>query len=169
MLEKSLTSHAGRKFISLEQVILSIGRMLIPAFTFFFLAFTLLYSGAALVEFLRPILDTGDFQEGLVRGLHMGVVALAVYELAQIVYQEYDMLGAPESAVPRIRRGIIRFVAVVCTALVLESLIMVIKYNQKDLAGFLMYPVAVIAATALLLIALGVFTKLTAEVGAKAP
>ncbi len=167
--KSSVHAHASQKNVSLEQLILSIGRVLVPAFTFFFLAFTLLYAGAALVEFLRPILDTGDFQEGLVRGLHMGVVALAVYELAQIVYQEYDMLGAPESAVPRIRRGIIRFVAVVCTALVLESLIMVIKYNQKDLAGFLLYPVAIICATALLLIALGVFTKLTADVSAKEP
>ena len=60
--------------------------------------------------------------------------------------------------IPR-RRGLIRFVSVVRTALVLESLIMVIKYNQKDLAGFLYYPVAIITGAALLLIALGVFAK----------
>jgi hypothetical protein len=38
---------------------------------------------------------------------------------------------------------------------------MVIKYSQQDLAGFLYYPVAIIAAAALLLIALGVYTRLT--------
>src|SRR5437868_357087 len=148
--------RTGVRIVSLDQFILLIGRVMVPAFTFFFLAFTLLYAGAAVVEFLRPILDNGDFLDGLVKGLHMGVVALAVYELAQIVYEEYDALGAPETVVPRIRRGIFRFVCVVCTALVLESLIMVIKYNQKDLAGFLMYPVALIAAAAGLLIALGI-------------
>lgn len=64
----------------------------------------------------------------------------------------------------RIRRGIIRFVSVTCTALVLESLIMVIKYSQKDLAGFLYYPVAIIVAAALLLVSLGAFARLTSGV-----
>jgi len=53
---------------------------------------------------------------------------------------------------------------VVFVALVLESLIMVIKYSQQDLAGFLYYPVAIIASAALLLIALGVFIKLSVPV-----
>lgn len=158
----SLLTRADVKAISLDQLMLRMRRIMAPAFTFFFLAFALFYAGAAMVEFMRPILDNGDILEGLIKGLHMGVVALAVYELSQIVYEEYDSLGPPETMIPRIRRGLIRFVSVVCTALVLESLIMVIKYNQKDLAGFLYYPVAIIASTALLLMALGVFAKLTA-------
>jgi hypothetical protein len=126
--------------------------------------FALFYAGAAMIEFMRPILNNGDILDGLVKGLHMGVVALAVYELSQIVYQEYDAVETPESIVWRIRRGLIRFVSVVCTALVLEALIMVIKYSQKDLAGFLYYPVAIIAASSLLLMALGVFTRLSAGI-----
>lgn len=155
------------KTFSLDQFILRSRRVVVPAFTLFFLTFALLYAGAAMIEFLRPILDNGDILEGLVKGLHMGVVALAVYELAQIVYQEYDANetpGNPDSIVWRIRRGLIRFVSVVCTALVLESLIMVIKYSQKDLAGYLYYPVAIIIAAAVLLMALGVFTRLSAAI-----
>jgi hypothetical protein len=94
----------------------------------------------------------------------MGVVALAVYELAQVVHQEYDMSGKPSDAIRRIRRSVTRFASVVFVALVLESLIMVIKYSQQDLAGFLYYPVAIIASAALLLIALGVFIKLSVPV-----
>lgn len=146
----------------LEQLMQRIRRMLVPAFTFFFLSFSMLYAGAAVVEFLRPILSDGDMLEGLVKGLHMGVVALAVYELAQIVAQE--SIELPGNIVRRIRRGLIRFVSVVCTALVLESLIMVIRYTQKDLAGFLYYPVAIICAAAVLLMALGVFTRLSTGV-----
>jgi len=44
---------------------------------------------------------------------------------------------------------------------------MVIKYSQKDLAGFLYYPVAIIVAAALLLMSLGVFTKLTDRLAAR--
>ncbi len=145
----------------LERMISQISNILVPMFTLFFLLFALFYIGNAAVEFFRPILDAGDLNEGLVKGLHMGVVAMAVYELAKIIYQEYDPAGTNDSVIPRMRRGIIRFVSVVCTALVLESLILVIKYSQKDLAGFLYYPVAIIAAAAALLMALGVFTKLT--------
>lgn len=101
----------------------------------------------------------------MVKGLHMGVVALAVYELANIVSQE--SIDLPENIVRRIRRGLFRFVSVVCTALVLESLIMVIRYSQKDLVGYLLYPVAIVVAAAFLLIALGVFTRLSTGIASE--
>jgi uncharacterized membrane protein len=155
----NLGSEVDIKAFSLDLLFLRIRRFMVPAFTFFFMTFSLLYAGAAAIEFLRPIIDSGDILEGLVKGLHMGVVALAVYELANIVSQE--SVDLPENIVRRIRRGLFRFVSVVCTALVLESLIMVIRYSQKDLAGYLFYPVAIVAAASLLLIALGVFTRLS--------
>lgn len=90
------------------------------------------------------------------------MVALAVYELAQIIHQEHDLAARPHSIIIRVRRGVARFGSVVFVALVLESLIMVIKYSQQDLAGFLYYPAALIVSAAFLLLALGVFIKLTA-------
>jgi hypothetical protein len=57
-----------------------------------------------------------------------------------------------------------RFASIVFVALVLESLIMVIKYSQQDLAGFLYYPVAIIASASFLLMSLGVFIKLSSSV-----
>lgn len=148
----------------IQTIMQTVRRLIVPMLTLFFIGFTLLYAGAAIIEFWKPILNDGDVLEGLIKGLHMGVVALAVYELAQIVYEEYDTTGRGDNMlVARIRRGIIRFVSVVCTALVLESLILVIKYSQKDLVGFLLYPVAIISAAAFLLVALGVFTRLTHE------
>jgi hypothetical protein len=144
-------------------IIQSVPRVLVPLFALFFLSFALLYATSAIVEFIKPILSDGDLTGGLVKGVHMGVVALAVYELAQVVHQEYDKSGKPSDAIRRIRRSVTRFASVVFVALVLESLIMVIKYSQQDLAGFLYYPVAIIASAALLLISLGVFIKLSSS------
>jgi hypothetical protein len=144
-------------------IIQSVPRVLVPLFALFFLSFALLYATSAIVEFIKPILSDGDLTGGLVKGVHMGVVALAVYELAQVVHQEYDMSGKPSDAIRRIRRSVTRFASVVFVALVLESLIMVIKYSQQDLAGFLYYPVAIIASAALLLLSLGVFIKLSSS------
>jgi len=151
------------KTSSVVAIIQSVPRVLVPLFALFFLSFALLYATSAIVEFIKPILSDGDLTGGLVKGVHMGVVALAVYELAQVVHQEYDKSGKPSDAIRRIRRSVTRFASVVFVALVLESLIMVIKYSQQDLAGFLYYPVAIIASAALLLISLGVFIKLSSS------
>ena len=80
------------------------------------------------------------------------------------MHQEYDKSGKPGDAVKRIQRGVTRFGSVVFVTLVLESLIMAIKYSQQDLAGFLYYPVAIVAGASLLPIALGVFIKLSGSV-----
>jgi hypothetical protein len=146
---------------TLNRAITALPRIFVPAFALCFFALSVCFMLLALAEFAAPILESGDFMGGLVKGLHTGVVALAVYELAQIVHQEYDHEGKPQNVMARIRRGVARFGSVVIVALVLESLIMVIKYSQKDLAGFLYYPAAIIVAAALLLTALGVFAKLT--------
>ena len=153
---------AGNSLDALNRAITALPRLFIPVFALMFFALSVAFMVLALFEFMAPILENGDFMEGLVKGLHTGVVALAVYELAQIVHQEYDHEGKPQNVMARIRRGVARFGSVVIVALVLESLILVIKYSQKDLAGFLFYPAAIIVSAAFLLIALGLFARLTA-------
>jgi len=91
-------------------------------------------------------------------------VSLAIFELGVGVGKEYDSeVDEQGSIYSSVRRSITRFVAVVCIALVLEGLIMVIKYSQLELAGNLSYPVAIIVAASLLLLSLGGFLKLTAD------
>lgn len=146
----------------INRLITALPRVFVPLFSLLFFAFAVCLAVSALVQFAQPVIEDGDFVQGLVKGLHTGVVALAVYELAQIVHQEYDYDNLPQNVMDRIRRGVARFGSVVIVALVLESLIMVIKYSQQDLAGFLFYPAAIIVSAALLLIALGLFARLTA-------
>ncbi|MGA8049641.1 MAG: hypothetical protein WCA09_05630 [Burkholderiales bacterium] len=137
-------------------------QVLVPTFTLLFLGFALLYVYYAVSEIVIPLVQDGDLGEGLFKGLHTCVVALAIYELAEIVHQESDQ-DERQNAILRIRRGVARFGSVVVVALVLESLIMVVKYSQQSLAGFLYYPAMLIGAAALLLVALGMFSRLTAE------
>ena len=54
----------------------------------------------------------------------------------------------PQRFFPLLRRGVARFVGVVCIALVMEGLIMAIKYSQLDLAGNLNYAVAIVVSAA---------------------
>lgn len=147
---------------ALNRVIFLLPRVFIPVFALLFLALSVAFAVLAMIDFAAPFFNGKSLMDGMVEGLHTGVVALAVYELAQIVHQEYEQEGKPQNVMSRIRRGVSRFGSVVIVALVLESLIMVIKYSQKDLAGFLYYPAAIIVSAALLLTALGLFARLTA-------
>jgi len=146
----------------INRLITALPRVFVPLFALLFFAFAVCLAVSALVQFAQPVIQEGDFVQGLVKGLHTGVVALAVYELAQIVHQEYDYDNQPQDVMERLRRGVARFGSVVFVALVLESLILVIKYSQQDLAGFLYYPATIIAGAAVLLVALGLFVRLTA-------
>lgn len=148
---------------SLTILILFVERIMAPLFALFFLLLSAVLGGYALIEFLSPILRSGDFIGGLLDGLNTAVVALAVYELAQGTYDQYGQTTSLRSGVSRLRDGVVRFIGVACSALVLEALIMVIKYSQRDLAGFLYYPVAIMVGAGVLLMSLGAFTRLTEQ------
>jgi len=97
----------------------------------------------------------------IVKSINTLVISLAMYELGVGVGKEYTVEDEGENIFQNVRRTITRFVGTVCIALVLESLIMIIKYSQLDLAGNLYYPVAILTSCSFLLIALGLFLKLT--------
>ncbi|WP_221801399.1 hypothetical protein [Oceanobacter mangrovi] len=102
-----------------------------------------------------------DIVTHVIKSINNLVIALAMYELGVGVGKEYASDEKGESIFVSVRRTISRFVGTVCIALVLEALIMTIKYSQLELAGNLYYPVAILVACALLLCSLGVFLSLT--------
>lgn len=101
------------------------------------------------------------FTEAILKAINMAIVGLAIFELGLVVNKEYARKNDDHHIVIVLQRTLPRFVSIVCIALVLEGLLMVIKYSQLDLAGNLYYPVAIITSAALLLAALGVFLRLS--------
>ena len=100
----------------------------------------------------------------IIKSINTLIMSLAMYELGVGVGKEYTNTDEGECIFQNIRRTITRFVGTVCIALVLESLIMIIKYSQLDLAGNLYYPVSILTSCSFLLIALGLFLKLTSTI-----
>tara|TARA_R110000782_G_scaffold95271_9_gene179231 strand:+ start:305 stop:775 length:471 start_codon:yes stop_codon:yes gene_type:complete len=132
-------------------------------FTILFLglAVAILYSLFSTV--VRGIMSGEDIMEMFLSSINTGIIALAVFELALVINKEHSgqEIKNDEDAIAGLRRTVPRFIGTVCVALSLEGLIMVIKYSQLELAGNLIYPVAIISSTALLLTALGLFIFLT--------
>lgn len=98
---------------------------------------------------------------GLIKSINDAFIALATFELGSGIAREYRQDVNENNLFFEIRRTVTQFVSVVIIALVLEGLLLVIKYSQLELAGNLYYPVAVIIAASILLMALAVFLMLT--------
>ncbi|UJF23826.1 hypothetical protein L0B52_05605 [Suttonella sp. R2A3] len=131
-------------------------------FSAIFHLISLLMIGLTLHSFMLSALsdDSGELIGLLIKAINSLVIALAMYELGVGVGKEYA--GSDEGNIyQNIRRTVTRFVGTVCIALVLEGLIMIIKYSQLDMAGNLIFPVSIIIAASVLLLALGGFLALS--------
>ena len=141
----------------------SIKYIMAKVFYYLFLLLSISLAGLAVYEFAQSFLTSESLANGLIKTINIAVVSLAIFELGVGIGKEYTSEQEEGDIYSSVRRSITRFVAVVCTALVLEGLIMVIKYSQLELAGNLSYPVAIIASASLLLLSLGGFLRLTNE------
>lgn len=133
-------------------------------FTFIFLGLALAIIFSLLNTVVTGLFNQDNVMQIFLSSINTGIIALAVFELAFVINKEYSADASHgDNIVATLRRTIPGFIGTVCVALSLEGLIMVIKYSQLELAGNLYYPVAIIAATAFLLAALGVFLHLTRD------
>lgn len=136
------------------------------------IAMGLMFSGVLLgVSLLLTMLAVGQFFIGLnegkelinlfVQAINTVIISLALFELGIGIGQEYCVRENEPNPYAVVRRTIARFVGTVCIALVLEGLIMVIKYSQLELAGNLYYPVAILTGASVLLMGMGIFLHLS--------
>lgn len=140
-------------------------RLMALVFSLTFFGLSVALGGIALQHFALSFFSDKTLGEGILKALNMAVIALATFELGLGVQKEYAGHDDRDDILVVLRRTVSRFVSTVCIALVLEGLIMVIKYSQLELAGNLPYPVAIITSAAALLLALGGFLHLTRHVG----
>ena len=132
------------------------------AFSTIFQTIALLLIGFSIFQFFYHDLNSADaFISAVVKCINTLVISLAMFELGAGVSKEYSSPSEESNIFVNIRRTITRFVGTICIALVLEALIMIIKYSQLDLAGNLYYPVSILFGGSMLLIALGTFLHLT--------
>lgn len=131
-------------------------------FSSLFLLLSLVLVLASVYEFMDSVFDEStDLISVSIKSINILVISLAMYELGVGVGKEYINCEPGDNIFFNIRRTITRFVGTVCIAVVLEALIMIIKYSQLDMAGNLFYPVAIMVGGGVLLASLGVFLSMT--------
>lgn len=135
-------------------------------FSGFFFAVAILLVVQMIYQFVTEVADGNEVVEPILAMISKAVIALATFELGIGITKEYPERGY-EDVFANVRRTTTRFFGVVSIALVLEALILVIKYSQLELAGNLYYPVAIICSAAVLIISLGLFLHLTQQESGK--
>tara|TARA_R110000737_G_scaffold273913_1_gene280744 strand:+ start:1224 stop:1679 length:456 start_codon:yes stop_codon:yes gene_type:complete len=141
--------------------IITVKNIFAKVFTFIFFSLAAAIIFSIFNTIYQGIINGADIMQIFLSSINTSIIALAVFELALVINQEYTNRAESEDVIASIRRTIPRFIGTVCIALAIEGLIMVIKYSQLDLAGNLYYPVAIITSTAVLLASLGLFLHLT--------
>lgn len=140
----------------------NIKTMMAFLFSSLFLLLSLVLVVTSVFEFMNTAFDESiDLISATIKSINILVISLAMYELGVGVGKEYINCEQGDNIFFNIRRTITRFVGTVCIAVVLEALIMIIKYSQLDMAGNLFYPVAIMVGGSVLLASLGVFLSMT--------
>ncbi|HEX9873453.1 MAG TPA: hypothetical protein VGA43_03750 [Deferrimonas sp.] len=112
-------------------------------------------------QFYHGLAQGKEMISVFVQSINTVIISLAIFELGIGISKEYIGREHEQNTYALVRRTIVRFVGTVCIALVLEGLIMIIKYSQLDLAGNLYYPVGILCSASVLLIGMGLFLHLS--------
>jgi hypothetical protein len=91
------------------------------------------------------------------------VIAIAVFDVAKYLIEEEVVRERQMRQAGEARRSLTRFVATVIIALLLEGLVTLFKTARADVSQ-LIFPTLLIAVGALLIVALGLYLRLSATI-----
>ena len=94
------------------------------------------------------------------------IVAIAVFDVAKYIFEDEVRRGNERRSAAEARRSLTKFLSTIVIALFLEALVVVFKTAREDVAQ-LLYPTALLIASVLVLVGLGVFQRLSATVEEK--
>jgi hypothetical protein len=120
-----------------------------------------LYSAGLIAVALRG--PWGDAGNGLLESIGYVVIAVAVFDVAKYFVEEEVIRGREMRLASEARRSLTKFVSTIAIAVFIEALVMVFRQGNQDIA-LVLYPVAVLLTGVLIILGLGVYQRLSADV-----
>ena len=124
---------------------------------------SLIIMGWSVYEVLSSIGGETEFIPLILQSVGAIIISAAIIDVAQYMMEEEVFmtkeLRDPEEA----RRTITKIIVIIAIAVSIEGLVYVFKAGTKDLT-LLLYPSLLIVVSALLIVALGVYQKLSATI-----
>ncbi len=120
-----------------------------------------IYSAGLIVQALRgPWNDAGS---ALLECIGYVVIAVAVFDVAKY-FMEEEVIRVREMRLPsEARRSLTKFVSTITIAVFIEGLVMVFRQGGQDIQ-LILYPVAILFTGILLILGLGLYQRLSADV-----
>jgi hypothetical protein len=114
-------------------------------------------------QFASALLTLRGVGISALTGIGYVVVAIAVFDVAKYLIDEEVVRAREMRAAGETRRSLTRFISTIAIAVFLESLVTIFRVSQEDVTN-LIYPTMLFVAAILLVLGLGLYQRLSAEV-----
>jgi len=100
---------------------------------------------------------------GLLEAVGYVVIAMAVFDVAKYFMEEEVIRAREMRLASEARRSLTKFVSAISIAVFIEGLVLVFRQSGEDIA-LLLYPAAILVTGVAIILGLGIFQRLSAEV-----
>jgi hypothetical protein len=125
--------------------------------------FALTMSAYGIGQTFYALFYWADFGGTLLRGVGYIVIAIAVFEVAKYLIEEEVVRGREMRSPGEARRSLTKFISTISIAVFLEGLVTVFRVSHDNVTE-LIYPAALLLTAMVMVIGLGIFQRLSAQV-----
>jgi hypothetical protein len=126
-------------------------------------ALSLLIMGWSIYDVVSNIRDASEFIPLMLHYVSAIIIAAAIIDVAQYMMEEEVFLNKELRDPKEARKTITKIIVIITIAVSIEGLVFIFKAGIQDLT-LLMYPALLILAAAVLIVALGIYQKLSLSV-----
>ena len=124
---------------------------------------SLIIMGWSVYEVISNIKDEAGFIPLMLQSVGAIIISAAIIDVAQYMVEEEVFMNKELRDPEEARRTITKIIVIITIAVSIEGLVFIFKAGTKDLT-LLLYPALLILVSAILIVALGVYQKLSATI-----
>ena len=126
-------------------------------------ALSLIIMGGSVYEVISSIRGETEFIPLILQSVGAIIISAAIIAVAQYMMEEEVFMNKELRDPEEARRTITKIIVIITIAVSIEGLVFIFKAGTKDLT-LLLYPALLILVSAILIVALGVYQKLSATI-----
>jgi putative Mn2+ efflux pump MntP len=127
------------------------------------IALALIIMGWSVYEVISSIGGETEYIPLILQSVGAIIISAAIIDVAQYMMEEEVFMNKELRDPEEARRTITKIIVIIAIAVSIEGLVYVFKAGTKDLT-LLLYPALLIVVSAILIVALGVYQKLSATI-----
>lgn len=130
---------------------------------FILISLSLIIMGWSVYEVITGIMGETEFIPLILQSVGAIIISAAIIDVAQYMMEEEVFLNKELRDPEEARRTITKIIVIITIAVSIEGLVYIFKAGTKDLT-LLLYPALLIVVSAILIMALGAYQKLSATI-----